>query len=127
MTTDRWSPADLSKQRVVVSRLAQRAELNRRRWIESRHAATTRVRTLARSPWVLGASFALGWLVVRPASRRRGATVAARLSLRLRRAGASLLWLAHLYRQFQRGLAAGAALTAGPRPAEPPGQGLEER
>ncbi len=118
MTADRWSPADLSQQRVVVKRLAQRAELNRLRWIGSRRAFGSQVRSLATSPWVLGGCFALGWLIVRPGPRRRGASVAARLSVRLRRAGASLIWLAHLYREFQSGIAAGAALTARPRAAD---------
>jgi hypothetical protein len=109
-----WSPGELSQQRRVVSAMALRAESSRRRFAGARRAFAVRLRTLAGSPLVLGACFLVGWLVVRPAARRRGATVATRLSHRLRRAGAALIWLTHLYRQFRGGLAVGAAL-AGPR------------
>jgi hypothetical protein len=119
MTAARWSPADLNQQRLVVRQLALRAESNRRRLVAARRGFSGRLRELASSPWVLGGCFALGWLLVRPPPRRGDRTIASRLSHRLQRVGASLLWLTRLYRQFQSGIAAGAALTlaAPPRAA----------
>jgi hypothetical protein len=116
MTEARWSPADLNQQRLVVRRIAVRAELNRRHLVAARSAFSARVRSALTSPWVLGGAFALGFVILRPAARRRGVGAAAQLSQRIRRVGASIVWLTHLYRRFQAGLAAGAALTARPTP-----------
>lgn len=112
MTAASWSPSELSQQRLVVRRIALRAESNRRRFGDARRAFAVRLRTLAASPLVLGGCFFVGWLMVRPRARQRGATVAGRMSHRLRRAGTSLMWLMQLYRQFRDGLAVGAALAA---------------
>jgi hypothetical protein len=109
-----WSPGELSQQRLIVRSIAMRAESSRVRLGGARRAFVARLRALAASPLVLGGCFLVGWLMVRPTTRRRGATVAMRLSHRLRRVSASLIWLTHLYRQFRGGLAVGAAL-AGPR------------
>jgi hypothetical protein len=116
--TAAWSPAELSRQRIVVRRAAARAEDDRRRWVAARRAAATKLRGLVTSPWVLGGCFVLGWLIARPAPRRRAATVASRLSHRLSRVAAALVWLTRSYRQFQSGVAAGAALISRPRVAE---------
>ncbi len=112
MTTARWSPAELNQQQLVVRGIALRAEANRRHFVASRHAFAGKARGLLTSPWVIGGCFVLGFLVLRPASRRGGVTVVTRLSRRLRTVGASIVWLTHLYRQFQSGMAAGAVLTA---------------
>jgi hypothetical protein len=112
--TAAWSPAELSRQRLVVAGIALRAEADRQRLVAARRAAAAKLRGLVTSPWVLGGCFALGWLIARPAPRRRGATFAARL----RRIGAALVWLTRAYRQFQSGVAAGAALISRPRAAE---------
>jgi hypothetical protein len=114
MTAARWSPAELNQQRLVVRGIAVRAEVNRRHLVASRHAFAERVRSALTSPWVIGGSFVLGFLLLRPASGQRGATAAVRLSRRLRRVAASVVWLTHLYRQFRSGMEAGAALTARP-------------
>jgi hypothetical protein len=117
VTEVRWSPADLSQQILVVRRIAMRTEQNRGRLRSARRAFAASVRSLVASPWVLGGAFALGFLMLRPAPRQRGAGAAVRLSRRIRRVGASIVWLTHLYNRFQSGLAAGAALSARPAPA----------
>jgi hypothetical protein len=98
----------------VVRRIALRAEADRRRSVAARRAAAAKLRALVTSPWVLGGCFVLGWIISSPGPRRRGATIAARLS----RLGAALAWLTRFHRQFQSGVAAGAALASRPRAAE---------
>jgi hypothetical protein len=124
-----WSPTDLREQRIVVRRIAIRAEQNRRRLGVARAAFAARVRTLATSPWTIGAIVALGVLVARPATRRRIAAPGKTTAHRVRSIGASLMWLLHLYRQFERGVAAGAAFARPSTPAPPVQQGprYEER
>jgi hypothetical protein len=114
MTAARWSPAELNQQQLVVREIALRAEVNRRQLVASRHAFAEQARSALTSPWVIGGSFVLGFLLLRPAPRQRGAAAAVRLSRGLRRVAASVVWLTHLYRQFRNGMAAGARLTARP-------------
>lgn len=112
MTVNRWSPADLNQQVRVVRAIAERAELDRRRLIAARRSFGARVRGVLTSPAVLAGAFAVGFLVLRPAPRRKGATVVRRVGSRMRQVGASIVWLTQIYRQFSSGLAVGAALAA---------------
>ena len=109
MTAVRWSPADLKQQRLVVQRIALRSELNRRELVLERRRLFARLRGLVGSPLVIGGCLVAGFLLTRPAARRRGATTVARVTRRARNVAGSVVWLTQIYRQFMSGVAAGVA------------------
>jgi hypothetical protein len=124
MTEVRWSPADLNQQRLVVRRIAVRSELNRERLAAARAAFGKRLRDLATSPLVVGGVVVAGFLLFRPSAGRKGTSAVSQVGRKVRSVTATVMWLTHMFRQFQSGIAAGAALSTRPRASrEAPGGG----
>jgi hypothetical protein len=110
MTAAHWSPAELRHQRLVVRRIALRAEGNRLRFAAARRGFAARVRTIATSPLVIAGCVLAGYLLLRPSVRRKHALTATQAVRGVRNAAATIAWLTQIYRQFMSGVAAGAAL-----------------
>jgi hypothetical protein len=104
--TLQWSPGDLGRQRLVVRRIAEHAEVDRRRFDDVRGAYIAKLRHMLGTPLGLAGCFVAGMVLGAGRSRRRdssGDSGGAHRGGRMRQLLATAFWLvqARVKRQAQ--------------------------